>query len=186
MCFALDGARRGQQLIDDLLAFSRVGTRGRAPQPAHCERVLQTALQDLDLAIRESGSTLSHGPLPTVMGDGAQLSLVLKNLIGNALKFRGRDPPRVHVSAERQGEEWVFAVEDNGLGIAPEYFERIFLIFQRLHTREEYPGTGIGLAIAKRIVERHGGRIWVESEPGRGSTFRFSIPACDDRNGAMS
>jgi len=186
MRFALDGARRGQQLINDLLAFSRVGTRRRELRPTDCERVLEAALQSLEVAARESGATISHGPLPTVMGDGPQLSLVLQNLVGNALKFRGPDLPRVNVTAERQGGEWVLAVEDNGLGIAPEYFDRIFLIFQRLHTREEYPGTGIGLAIAKRIVERHGGRIWVESAPGRGSTFRFSIPACDDGMGGSS
>jgi light-regulated signal transduction histidine kinase (bacteriophytochrome) len=186
MRFALDGARRGQQLINDLLAFSRVGTRGRPLRPTDCEAVLEDALRSLELAVEESGAAVTHAPLPTVMGDGAQLSLVMQNLVGNALKFRGQDPPRVHVSAERRGGEWVLAVRDNGLGIAPEYFDRIFLIFQRLHTREEYPGTGIGLAIAKRIVERHGGRIWVESAPGQGSTFRFSVPACHDAGGGAA
>ena len=133
-------------------------------------------LDNLQVAIGESGAVVTHDPLPVVMADPTQLSQLFQNLIGNALKFRGERPPEIHVGAEQQGEEWLFWVRDNGIGIEAQYAERIFVIFQRLHTRDEYPGTGIGLAICKRIVERHGGRIWVESEPGEGSSFFFTIP----------
>jgi light-regulated signal transduction histidine kinase (bacteriophytochrome) len=119
---------------------------------------------------------VTHDPLPTVQGDAKQLGLVLQNLVGNALKFHGEAPPRIHIAARRDGQHWVFAVRDNGIGIDPKHTERIFGVFQRLHTRREYPGTGIGLAICKKIIERHGGRIWVESEPGRGATFFFTLP----------
>ena len=126
--------------------------------------------------MRETGARITRDPLPTLRVDAGQMAQLFQNLIGNALKFRGERPPEVHVSAEQKPGHWVIAVRDNGIGIEPQYFERIFLIFQRLHTRKHYPGTGIGLAICKKIVERHGGAIWVESQPGQGSTFYFSIP----------
>ncbi len=174
--FAVDGATRMQTLINDLLAFSRVGTRGKDPAPTDCEAVLDRALFNLQASIGESGAEVTHDPLPTVMADDVQLAQVFQNLVGNALKFRGDQPPRIHVTAERDGTTWRFSVRDNGIGIDPGYADRIFVIFQRLHGREQYPGTGIGLSICKKVVERHGGRIWVESEPGRGATFFFTVP----------
>jgi PAS domain S-box-containing protein len=174
--FALDGALRMQRLIEDLLAFSRVGTRGAALEPTDAETVLTEALAGLKLAIEESRATVTHDALPRVLADAVQLEHLLLNLVSNALKFRGTEPPRVHIAAAPNGTHWEFRIRDNGIGIDPEYFERIFIIFQRLHGRAEYPGTGIGLAIAKKIVERHGGRIWVESQPGAGSTFCFTLP----------
>ncbi len=173
--FAVDGARRMQALINDLLAFSRVGTRGRAFEPTDSNGVLQEALTNLTTLRAESQAVVTHEPLPTILADGGQLVQVFQNLIANAIKFRGPEPPRIHITAEPQDEGWRFAVRDNGLGIAKEHQERIFTIFQRLQPRAEYPGTGIGLAICKKIVERHGGRIWVDSELGKGSTFYFTI-----------
>ncbi len=174
--FAVDGANRMHRLINDLLEYSRVGTRGRELEPTNAEEVLRTVLADLQVAIEESGARVTHDPLPTVMADPTQLRQLLQNLIGNALKYRGERPPQVHVGCRSNGgNEWTISVRDNGIGIDPEHFERIFQIFQRLHGRNEYSGTGIGLAVCKKIVERHGGRIWVESEPGRGSTFLFTI-----------
>lgn len=177
MQHAIGGAARMQSLIDDLLAFSRVGTRGGAFEHVSCETALQHALDSLSAAIAESGASITHDPLPELPADVTQLTQLLQNLIGNAIKFRGSEPPRVHVSARREEECWHFSVADNGIGIEPQYFERVFVVFQRLHTRREYPGTGVGLAICKRIVERHGGHMWIESEPGRGSTFHFTLPA---------
>ena len=174
--FAVDGATRMQALINDLLSYSRVGTRGAGMEPTALETVFERALKNVQGAILESGATITHDPLPGVMGDASQLTQVLQNLLGNAVKFRGPEPPRIHVSASRQATEHVFSIRDNGIGIEPGYFGRLFIIFQRLHGTTEYPGTGIGLAICKRIVERHGGRIWVESEPGKGSTFYFTLP----------
>ncbi len=174
--FAVDGANRMQTLINDLLAFSRVGTRGKPLTPTDCETLLLQTLSDLEVAIDDSGAVITHDSLPTVMADGSQLAQVFQNLIGNAIKFRGDEPPRIHIAAEQKRDEWEFSVADNGIGISPEFFERIFVIFQRLHGRGEYEGTGIGLAVCKKIVERHGGRMWVESEPERGSTFYFTIP----------
>ena len=173
--FAVDGARRMQNLIDDLLAFSRVGTHGKPFTPTSMEVVFQAAVDNLQVAIKKARARVSHDALPTLSADEGQLVQLLQNLIGNAIKFHGKEPPVVHVSATREGNEWIFAVKDNGIGIESQYFDRIFQVFQRLY-REEYPGTGAGLAIAKRIVERHNGRIWLESEPGRGSIFYFSIP----------
>ena len=174
--FAVDGATRMQLLINDLLAYSRVGTRGKPFKSVDCQVILRETRDNLMKAIEESGAVITNDPLPTVAGDEVQLLQLFQNLIGNAIKFRGPEPPRIHVGAERRGQEWVFAIQDNGIGIAAEHQERIFSIFQRLHHRSEYPGTGIGLAICKKIVERHGGRIWVESQLGKGSTFFFSIP----------
>jgi light-regulated signal transduction histidine kinase (bacteriophytochrome) len=174
--FAVDGANRMQTLINDLLAFSRVGTRGKPLTPTDCETLLLQTLSDLKVSIDDSGAVITHDSLPTVMADGSQLAQVFQNLIGNAIKFRGDEPPRIHIAAEQKRDEWEFSVADNGIGISPEFFERIFVIFQRLHGRGEYEGTGIGLAVCKKIVERHGGRMWVESEPERGSTFYFTIP----------
>ena len=174
--FAVDGAKRMQALINDLLAYSRIGTQGQAFQPTDCEAVLQMAMRNLEVAIRESGAQIAHDPLPTVMGDATQLVQLFQNLIGNALKFRRDEPPQIHIRAELKAGFWCLSVQDNGIGIESQYFERIFVVFQRLHGRGSYPGTGIGLAICKKIVERHGGTIWVESELGKGSTFRFTIP----------
>jgi PAS domain S-box-containing protein len=173
---AIDGVRRMQTLIDDLLAYSRVDTRGKSFSPTDCNAALRAALANLAAALAESGAAVTHDDLPTVPADEAQLAQVFQNLLSNAIKFRGQDPPRVHVGCRREAAEWVISVRDNGIGIEPGYFDRIFVIFQRLHTRDEYPGTGIGLAICKKIVERHGGRMWVESEHGKGSTFLFTIP----------
>ncbi|MBN1977903.1 MAG: GAF domain-containing protein [Anaerolineae bacterium] len=175
--YAVDGVARMQMLIHDLLTYSRVSTRAKPFEPTNCADVLNHALANLKLAVEESGATVTFDGLPTVAADATQLIQVFQNLIGNAIKFCRKDPPRIHVSAKRKGAKWLFSVRDNGIGIAPEHVERIFLIFQRLHTREEYPGTGIGLAVCKKIVERHGGRIWVESQPEEGSTFYFTIPA---------
>jgi PAS domain S-box-containing protein len=173
--FAVDGALRMWRLINDLLTYSRVGTQSKGLQSTDCETVLQHSLDNLKVAIEESEAVITHDSLPTVMGDPLQLGQLFQNLIGNALKFRGKEPPRVHISARRNGGGWTFSVRDNGIGIAPEYAKRIFVIFQRLHNREEYPGTGIGLAICKKIVERHGGRIWADSEVGKGTTFYFTL-----------
>lgn len=174
--YAVDGANRMQILINDLLAYSRVGTQGREFKPTECTAVLEEAIANLQTAVKESGAVITHNSLPTVMADGPQLLQLFQNLVGNAIKFHGQEPPRIHVSAEPEEAGWVFSVRDNGLGIDPAYKERIFVIFQRLHGKTEYPGTGIGLAICKKIVERHGGRIWVESEVGKGATFHFTIP----------
>ncbi len=175
--FAVDGAVRMRKLINDLLAYSRVGTQGKELSPTDSEAVLAQSVDDLKVAVEENGALVTHDPLPTVMADRSQLGQLFQNLIGNAIKFRGNEPPRVHVSASRNGNGWTFSVRDNGIGIAAEYSERIFIIFQRLHSRQEYAGTGIGLAICKKIVERHGGRIWVKSDPGQGATFYFILPA---------
>ena len=178
--FAVQGAMRMQRLIEDLLAFSRVGTRAAALVPTDANAALDAALENLKAAAGEAGATLTRGPLPTVLADPVQLGQLFTNLVGNAVKFRGTEPPRVQIGAERDGTQWVFRVRDNGIGIDPQYFERIFVIFQRLHGRNEYPGTGIGLAVCRKIVERHGGRIWVESEEGGGATFSFTLSAAPE------
>jgi light-regulated signal transduction histidine kinase (bacteriophytochrome) len=180
IAYAVDGANRMQRLIQDLLAYSRVDTQGQVFEPVSVEALVGYALDNVRAAVEESRAVVTHDPLPTVMADERQLLQLLQNLLSNALKFRGEQPPRVHVSAERRGSEWLFSVRDNGIGIDPQYAERIFAVFQRLHTIAEYPGTGIGLAICKKIVERHGGRIWVESQPGTGSTFYFTLPSRSD------
>ena len=169
-----------QTLINDLLAFSRVGTRGKEFEPVRFRSIFDRGTGESKLAIDRAGANVARGPLPTVMADKLQFGQLFQNLIGNAIKYHGNEPPRVNVSAEQKGNEWVFSVRDNGIGIDPQYAERIFVIFQRLHTREEYSGTGIGLAICKKIVERHGGHIWVESQLGSGGTFYFTIPVGND------
>jgi PAS domain S-box-containing protein len=176
IAFAVDGAKRMQHLINDLLAFSRVATKGHDFKPVDADAALKEALANLKAAIEESQANVTSDPLPVVSADSGQLTQLFQNLIGNAIKFRGKEPPRVHVSVERRAKEWVFSVQDNGIGIEPRHLDRIFVIFQRLHSAAEYPGTGIGLAICKKIVERHGGRLWVTSEPGAGSAFHFTIP----------
>jgi signal transduction histidine kinase len=176
IAYAVDGSKRMQTLINDLLAYSRVGTRGKDFEMTDCQAVVDQVLTDLQVSVEESGAQITWEPLPTVMADNVQLGQLFQNLIGNAIKFRGGRAPRVHISAQAEEHEWKFSVQDNGIGIAPQFADRVFQIFQRLHTRSEYPGTGIGLAVSKRIVERHGGHIWVESEPGKGSKFCFTIP----------
>jgi hypothetical protein len=172
----VDGVSRMQTLIDDLLSYSRVGTQGKEFEPSDCNAILDQALANLEAAIAETGAVISRDRLPVVKADAAQLTQLFQNLISNAIKFRSQQPPSINISVRRDEGNWLFSVKDNGIGMQPEYFERIFVIFQRLHTRNEYPGTGIGLAICKKIVERHGGRIFVESQPGQGSTFSFTLP----------
>ena len=174
--YALEGALRMQTLVQDLLTFSRVG-RNRQRTEVASDAVLQEALQNLQAALQESGAVVHHDRLPTVNADRAQLVQLLQNLLGNAIKFRGEKAPLITVSAEKLGAEWVFSVRDNGIGIAAEHLESIFVIFQRLHTHAEYPGNGVGLAICKKIVEQHSGRMWVESQPGEGASFKFTLPA---------
>jgi signal transduction histidine kinase len=174
--YAVDGARRMKIMIDDLLKYSRVVTQGKTFAPTDLMMVMHDVLNDLELAIEENDAAVSYDCLPVVTADNSQLQLLFRNLIGNALKYRGEKPPRIHVCAQRQEQAWKFYVKDNGIGIEQRFFERIFQIFQRLHPRAQYEGTGIGLAVCQKIVERHGGAIWVESTPGRGSTFYFTIP----------
>jgi PAS domain S-box-containing protein len=174
--YAIDGAKRMSQMIRDLLAYSRVGTKGIEPQAIKAREPLDEALAALRLGIQESGATVAIDDLPVVLADAAQLAQLFQNLLGNAVKFRCERPLEIRVGAQREGNEWLLWVADNGIGIDPEQGARIFEIFQRLHSRREYPGSGIGLAICKKIVERHGGRIWVQSEPGQGSTFYFTLP----------
>ena len=228
IAYAVDGATRMKALINDLLSYSRVGTKGKDFEPTDCEAVFDRTLDNLQKAVEESGAKLTHDSLPTVMADDMQLGQLFQNLIGNAVKFQSEEPPSIHMSCERIEESaipgpdlitsdtvkvreawrnsrsksitakpsraragrnrqsamnkgWVFSVRDNGIGIDPEFTGRIFIIFQRLHKRGEYPGTGIGLAICKKIVERHGGRIWVESQSGKGSTFYFTIPRREEK-----
>jgi len=179
--YAVDGAARMQTLIQDLLTYSRNGGHGLALATHDSDALLVRVLHDLQVAIVESGAEITRAPLPVVQADAQQLGLVFQNLIGNALKFHGEVTPRIHVSAQREGQQWRFAVQDQGIGLDPRQAERIFQVFQRLHTQREYPGTGMGLAICKKIVEQHGGRIWVESEPGKGASFFFTLPAAEER-----
>jgi light-regulated signal transduction histidine kinase (bacteriophytochrome) len=195
--YAVDGARRMQTLINDLLNYSRVSTRGQPFMRVNCSVVLEQAIANLQIAIADSEAVVTHDPLPEVMADATQLTQVFQNLIGNAIKFCKNQQPLIHIGIAKpdanldteslnvipSADEWLFWVRDNGIGIESQYIERIFIIFQRLHGRDKYPGTGIGLAICKKIIERHGGRIWVESKPGEGSTFYFTIP---DRAGKQS
>ncbi|TRZ84422.1 PAS domain S-box protein [bacterium] len=176
IAYAVEGAIRMQRLVNDLLTYSRVSTRGNPLETTDSHSILGQAISNLAAMIEESKAIVTNEELPMVRADASQLVQVFQNLLANAIKFRGENFPRVHVSARDEGREWVFSVRDNGIGIDRQYAERVFVIFQRLHTRQEYPGTGIGLAVCKRIVERHGGRIWFESEPGKGSTFFFTVP----------
>ena len=173
--FAVGGAKRMKTLINDLLIYSRVGTKGKEFQPVDCEKVVDDVLDNLEVAIHESGAKILRESLPTVIGDGTQLVQLFQNLIGNALKFRSDRSPVIRISARKQNGFWKFLIQDNGIGIKREYFAQIFQVFHRLHNREEYPGTGIGLAVCKRIAQRHGGTIDVKSTPGAGSVFSFTI-----------
>ena len=177
--YASEGALRMQTLIQDLLAFSRVGRNDVACGRVDCGAAIEEVLLSLGPAIQESGAVVTHANLPVVWADRSQMAQVFQNLIGNAIKFRGKEPPAISVEAEKAGEQWLFSVSDNGMGIAAEQAENIFVVFQRLHARPEYPGNGIGLAICKKIIEHNGGKIWVEARAGHGSIFKFTLP-CDD------
>jgi light-regulated signal transduction histidine kinase (bacteriophytochrome) len=177
IAYAVDGCNRMQQMIRDLLTYSGAGTSAIGLQTISSELALHAALANLRVAIEESGALVSHDSLPTVTTDDSQLTQVFQNLVGNAIKYRGPEVPRIHVSARTDGrKERIFSVRDNGMGIDPQYFDRIFVLFQRLHGRGEFAGTGIGLSICKKILERLGGRIWVESQLDQGSTFHFALP----------
>jgi PAS domain S-box-containing protein len=181
--FAVGGASRMQQLIEDLLSYSRLTTQGKALTWTEAEDACNAAIRNLQGSIKDSNARVRVGRLPAVLADASQLTALFQNLIGNAIKYRNERKPEIHVDARPQENEWVFSVRDNGIGVEQQYFERIFQMFQRLHSRKDYPGTGIGLAACKKIVERHGGRIWLESQPGEGSTFLFTIPMAEKSKG---
>jgi light-regulated signal transduction histidine kinase (bacteriophytochrome) len=182
IAFAVDGANRMQRLIQELLAYSRVGKNGQELQDISSEEALLRALMNLRVTIEESGAHVTHDPLPRVMADENQLILLFQNLIGNGIKYQRTGIPRIHISAQKADEgKWLFSVKDNGLGIEEKFFEKIFGMFQRLHKREEFAGTGMGLTICKKIVERHGGIITVESQPGQGSTFSFALEGNEEK-----
>ncbi len=174
--FAVEGSQRMRNLINDLLSYARVESRGKTLEQMSSQKALDQAKKDLKLLIEESATNVIAGPLPDIRGDEGQISQVFQNLIANAIKFRAKNDPTVKIDVKETDENWLFSVHDNGIGFEEEHSDRIFIIFQRLHGREQYEGTGIGLALCKKIIERHGGRIWAESEPGRGSTFYFTIP----------
>lgn len=177
MFFAMDGAGRMQAMISDLLTFCRAGRKADGFLPTDMEAVLAVVLDNLAAAIADAGAVVEHDPLPTVKAEQSQMIQLLQNLVGNAIKYQpAGQAARIQVAAARDHDGWLLSVRDNGIGIRPEHLDRVFMIFQRLHSRDQYPGTGIGLALCKRIVEFHGGRIWVESEPGKGSTFLFTLP----------
>lgn len=173
--YIVDGATRMQGLISDLLSYSRVDSQGREMGPINSTQILEQVMNSMQVTIDKNGAEITHGPLPLVMADEVQLGQLFQNLIGNSIKFKNSDPVQIHIAAEKKNDEWIFSVRDNGIGIEPEYAERIFEIFQRLHSQADYPGTGIGLAICKKIVERHGGRIWMRSELDKGATFYFTL-----------
>jgi PAS domain S-box-containing protein len=177
---AINGTERMQVLIKDLLDYSRVGSKGKSYTSTDCLSALDNAVFNLQIAIKESGAVITHDDLPNVMADSLQLARLFQNLISNAIKFRGKEAAKIHLSSRQKEDEWIFSIKDNGIGIDPKFSEQIFVMFQRLHTKKEYPGTGIGLATCKKIIEHHGGRIWVESEQGKGSTFYFTIPKRKD------
>ena len=174
--FAVDGAKRMEALIRDLLTYSRLSVKGRPFESTNCETVLDLTINNLQLLIKETNTSITINSLPTLLADHSQLLQLWQNLITNAIKYRSDKPPQIEIGAKVQNNQWLFSVKDNGIGIDSSYYERVFAIFQRLHTREKYPGTGIGLAVCQKIVDRHGGKIWVESESGQGSTFYFTIP----------
>jgi light-regulated signal transduction histidine kinase (bacteriophytochrome) len=176
MNYAIEGSNRMKVMINDLLQFSRVDSRGKPFQQIGMEGVLGMAIQNLQEVIKETQADISRDALPDVFADEGQLVELMQNLLANAIKFRGTETPKIHIGVQDNREEWLFSVKDNGIGMDQQFNERIFIIFQRLHTREEYPGSGIGLSISKRIAERHGGKLWVESQLGKGSTFYFTIP----------
>jgi light-regulated signal transduction histidine kinase (bacteriophytochrome) len=178
---AIDGGLRMKALIDDLLAYSRIDSHHNTLTPTDMNKVVAGTIGALAVAIRESKADIVVEPLPIIIADESQMLQVIQNLISNAIKFRGPEPPVIHISAVAQGKEWIFLVKDYGIGLNEAYSEKIFVMFQRLHTKEEYPGTGIGLAIVKKIVDRHGGRIWVESEEDKGATFFFTIPKATNK-----
>jgi light-regulated signal transduction histidine kinase (bacteriophytochrome) len=182
IAYAVDGSTRMQGLVQDLLVYSHAGTNGKVLHEISSENALKEALTNLRATMEESGAIVTHDSLPTITTDDRQLAQVFQNLVGNAIKYRGAEIPHVHISAKKTGgNEWIFSVRDNGLGIDPQYFERIFILFQRLHGPKEFKGTGIGLAICKKMLERLGGRIWVESQPEKGSTFYFALPERDGK-----
>jgi signal transduction histidine kinase len=174
--YAVDGATRMQTLVQDLLAFSRVGRNGTEPKLVDLNTIVEIVKKNLSATIEESKAQITSARLPEVLFDPSLCVQLIQNLVANAIKFRGPEPPKIHIGAEKNAAEWIFSVKDNGIGIDPEYADTIFVIFKRLHTKDEYPGSGIGLAICKKIVERHGGRIWVESQPGQGAEFKFTVP----------
>ena len=175
--YIVDNAKRMKYLIDDLLEYSRVSSQAKEFENIDLEKVLENVLSNLSILIVENNVNVTHDSLPTVFADKNQMVQVFENLITNAIKFRGKEPPKIDISAQKGNKEWIFTVKDNGIGINPKHQKQIFEVFKRLHTRKEYPGTGIGLSIAQKIIERHNGRIWVESKPEKGSTFYFTIPA---------
>jgi light-regulated signal transduction histidine kinase (bacteriophytochrome) len=182
IAYAIDGSKRMQQLIQDLLAYSRAGANSKPLCEISSESALNEGLSNLRVTMKESSAVVTHDWLPALTTDGTQLAQVFQNLVGNAIKYRSDKVPHVHVSAAKNGgHEWVFSVQDNGLGIDPQYFDRIFILFQRLHGQAEFKGTGMGLAICKKMLDRLGGKIWVKSQLGKGSTFYFSLPEGDEK-----
>jgi signal transduction histidine kinase len=181
--YAVEGGNRMRELINDVLAYSRVDTQGKKLTPVDMNTVVSKVLTVLKVQIEENKAEIAVDPLPTILADESQIIQVMQNLIANALKFHGPERPLIRISSSPGEREWTFSVKDNGIGIAPQYHERVFEMFQRLHAREQYEGTGIGLAICRKIVDGHGGRIWVESEPEKGATFFFTIPSAENRNG---
>ena len=175
-----NATNRMRTLIDDLLTYARVGTHGRALKPTSCEAALKDAVANLQLQISDAGAVVTHDALPTIIGNSTQLTRLFQNLVGNSIKYRSDLPPKIHVGATKNDNEWIITFRDNGIGIDSRQFERIFGIFQRLHTRDEYPGSGVGLAICRKTVERHGGRINVQSDAGQGSTFFIALPIRQD------
>lgn len=174
--YAAEGAQRAQQLIRDLLQYSQVGLESKNFQPASFEAIIKSVAIVLQLALKDAQAEIETSPLPVLSVDASQITQLFQNLIANGLKYRSSEPVRIKIWAEEGAADWTFSVQDNGIGIAPEYYGKIFELFQRLHSKSKYPGTGLGLAICKKIVERHGGKIWVESEPKKGSTFKFTLP----------